>query len=394
VRYVIRSLAPGASVVQEALVEASSGPDARGRVSAQGHAVLSVRPAPTHGARRFDVTWWCRELRTLLRSGMTAVEAIDTLAASRRDADRDHVHTALLSALMQGQPLSRAMGGVGVFPQVLVASVVASERTSTLADALDDYLRYDELVERLRRQAVSAAIYPAVVIGLGALITLFLLLFVIPRFSRMYMGQHGDLSAATEAVLWLSRALQQHFVGVVAVMAIGAACVVMAIRSGSAVRAVLMVADRSDELRAQLDHFRLAKLYQSMALMIRGGFTVDEALVVGEALDLGPRLKAGLARARADIARGRNASKALADAGLTEVVTERLLAVGECTGAFDGVLQTIADRHAQRFVTFVERATRIVEPLLLLLVALVVGGIVVMMYMPIFDMANGLGGSR
>ena len=58
------------------------------------------------------------------------------------------------------------------------------------------------------------------------------------------------------------------------------------------------------------------------------------------------------------------------------------------------MLQTIADRHAQRFVTFVERATRIVEPLLLLLVALVVGGIVVMMYMPIFDMANGLGGSR
>ncbi len=393
-RFAVRSFSTTAGVVQEAVIDAASAEDVHGHLVAQGHTVLSVKATRTRRAPSFDVTWWCRELRTLLRSGMTAVEAIDTLAVSRRDADRDHVHAALVSALMQGQSLSRAMAGVGVFPQVLVAGVMASERTSTLADALDDYLRYDELVERLRRQAVSAAIYPALVIGLGALITLFLLLFVIPRFSRMYVDRQADLSAATEAVLWLSRALEQHFIGVVAVLAIGVACIALAIRSGWAVRTLLQLADRSDGLRQQLDQFRLAKLYQSLALMIRGGYTVDEALVVGEALELGPRLRSGLERARADIARGRNASRAFADAGLTEIVTERLLAVGERIGAFEGVLQTIADRHAQRFVTFVERATRIVEPLLLLLVALVVGGIVVMMYMPIFDMANSIGSSR
>lgn len=92
-----------------------------------------------------------------------------------------------------------------------------------------------------------------------------------------------------------------------------------------------------------------------------------------------------------EIARGRSASAALAGAGLTETVTERLLAVGERTGSFSTVLQVIADRHSQAFTTFIERATRIVEPLLLLLVALAVGAIVVMMYMPIFDIAGGLG---
>lgn len=390
----VRSLPPGATAVHEALMVAASAAAVQERLNAQGHAVLSVQAARVGPRRQFDVPWWCRELRTLLRSGMTAVEAIDTLAASRRDADRNEVHEQLLAALMQGQSLSRAMAGVGVFPQVLVASVMASERTSTLAGALDDYLRYDELVERLRRQAVSAAIYPAVVVGLGAVITLFLLLFVIPRFSRMYVDRHGDLSAATEAVLWLSRLLQQHYLTVLVVLAAGVAGVVLFIRHGLLARAVIAFAESSSGLRQQLDHFRLAKLYQSLALMVRGGYTVDEALVVGEALELGPRLRNGLQQARADIARGRSASQAFAGAGLTEVVTERLLAVGERTGAFEGVLQTIADRHAQRFVTFVERATRIVEPLLLLLVALVVGGIVVMMYMPIFDMANGLGGGR
>jgi general secretion pathway protein F len=90
------------------------------------------------------------------------------------------------------------------------------------------------------------------------------------------------------------------------------------------------------------------------------------------------------------MARGRAVSQAFAAARLTEPVSERLLAVGERSGSFEAVLQTVAARHAQSFSTFVERATRVVEPLLLLVVALVVGGIVVMMYMPIFDIANGI----
>jgi general secretion pathway protein F len=83
-------------------------------------------------------------------------------------------------------------------------------------------------------------------------------------------------------------------------------------------------------------------------------------------------------------------STAFADASLTDSVTQRLLAVGERTGNFDRVLQTIAERHSANFTTFVERATRIIEPVLLLLVALVVGGIVVMMYMPVFDIASSI----
>jgi general secretion pathway protein F len=394
-RFVVRSMAPGAAAVAEAQFDAASEVEVRQRITAQGHVLLSVQAtqrAPR--APRFDVAWWCRELRTLLRSGMTVVEAIDTLAAGRHDPVRDRVHSGLLAALMQGQSLSRAMTTVGGFPQVLVAGVIASERTSTLVEALDDYLRYEEMVERLRRQAVSAAIYPAVVIGLGIAITQFLLLFVIPRFSRMYGDRQAGLSTATEMVLWLSRLLQQHLVWVVVAMVLLAVLFVVALREGWLVRACSALAERNAGLRTQIDHFRLAKLYQSLALMVRGGYTVDEALAVGEALDLGPRLQASLVRTRADIGRGRTASSAFANAGLTEVVTERLLAVGERTGAFDTVLQTIADRHAERFATFVERATRIVEPLLLLIVALVVGGIVVMMYMPIFDMANSLGGPR
>jgi len=127
-----------------------------------------------------------------------------------------------------------------------------------------------------------------------------------------------------------------------------------------------------------------------MALMFRGGYAFDEAL--GQCLDLGlgERIRHGVTQAQAALARGQRVSTALGDAGLTDTVSLRLLAVGERTGNFDKVLQTIAQRHAGNFSTFVERATRIVEPVLLLSVALFVGGIVVMMYMPVFDIASSI----
>ncbi|HEX6705217.1 MAG TPA: type II secretion system F family protein [Albitalea sp.] len=396
-RFAVRYIHAGGQAVVEETAEAPSEAELRARLVAAGSVVLDLRAASGQGAPRlrrgFDVAWWCRELRTLLRAGMTAVEAIETLAAGHHDAERDRVHGALLKALREGQSLSRAMRGIGAFPEVLVASVTASERTSTLPDALEDYLRYDEMLGRLRRQAVSAAIYPAVVIGMGVLIAAFLLMFVIPRFSRMYVDFHGTVSPATQVVLWLSRALSAHLPVVVALFAaLGGLCA-YAWQRGWVARGLVRIVEGVEPLRRQWDHFRLAKLFQSLALMFKGGYTLDEALQVCQGLDLGRRMGEGLATARREIARGKTASSALASAGLTETVTERLLAVGERTGSFESVLQTIADRHAQAFATFVERATRIVEPLLLLMVALVVGGIVVMMYMPIFDIAGGIGGS-
>lgn len=394
----MRHVPPGSSAVHQTVLQAESAEELRRSLTCEGSIVLALSPATSFavssGSQTFDVGWWCRELETLLRAGMTAVEAIDTLAAGRHDEERSRVHDSLLRSLREGASLSRAMHAAGAFPEVLVAGVTASERTSKLADALRDYLRYDELIQRLRRQAVSAALYPAMVISLGAIISIFLLLYVIPRFSRMYGDTNRTLSWATEAVLWLSRGLRDGWPLVLGGLI--ALCLTMAWawRTGRVASAGGWLVEEIAPLRRQWDHYRLAKLYQSLAMLFRGGYTLDEALKVCLGLKLGRRLDVGTREAREQIGRGKSASAAMTAAGLTEATTERLLAVGERTGAFAEILQTIADRHAQLFATFVERATRVVEPVLLLSVALVVGSLVVMMYMPIFDIAGGLGISR
>ena len=365
------------------------------RFAAQGGVVLSTRPertqvAATQGGAGLDVGWWCRELRTLVQAGMTVVEALETLNAQSLGKARAEVNSALVAKLHEGKGLSEAMKEVGVFPSVLIASVKASERTSSLANALEDYLRYDDMLQTLRKQVVSAAIYPAVVVGLGVAISLVLLLFVVPRFSQMYRDLRGHISWTTRVLVATSHALENHGVAIFVGASVVVAALVLAWKRGDLQRFAVGVALRIEPLQRQLDQYRRAKLYQSLALMFRGGYPLDEALAQCGQLGLGPRMDPGIALAQTALARGVRVSQALGDGGLTDIVSARLLAVGERSGNFDRVLMTIGERHAANFTTFVERATRIAEPVLLLLVALIVGAIVVMMYMPVFDLASSL----
>lgn len=397
-QFQVRLFDPQQAAVREEAAEAESHAALLERFTRSGVTVLSAqvveRPTATRSRRvtgaALDVAWWCRELRTLLIAGMTVVEALDTLHAQQLGRARGEVHAALIGHLRQGLALSVAMQQTNAFPAVLIAGVKASERTSALVDALDEYIRYDEMLERLRKQVVSAAIYPAVVVSIGGVITLFLLLFVIPRFSRMYRDLHGPISWTTKVLVGVSQTLSAYggFVAMgLALMALG---LFAAWRSGAITRIASAVVERIGPLQRQIDQFRLAKLYHSLALMFRGGYTLDDALGQCATLGLGDRLRDGMHAAQRALARGQRVSTAFAEAGLTDTVTQRLLSVGERTGNFDRVLQTIAERHAAAFNTFVERATRVVEPVLLLSVALVVGGIVVMMYMPVFDIAGSV----
>jgi general secretion pathway protein F len=394
-RFLVRSIAPHAAVIAEVSVEATDEASLRLRLEGEGVRILSLRVAeagsrrPGRASDRLDIAAWCRELATLLRAGMTAVEAIEALQL-QTDRPGAATQTRLLTELHEGRPLSEAMQAAGGFPQVLVASVIASERTSRLADALEDYLRYDTQLTALRRQAFSAAVYPTVVVVVGLLISLFLLTFVMPRFSRMYASFRGEVSPVTQLMLWFSGVLTHSLPVVLGALFVVAIALRVAYMQGVLARIGAWIVVRIPPLRRARGHFARAKLFQSLMLTLRGGYPLVEALRVCQSLRLGGGLDPLLAGARSAVERGTPASHAMAQQGLVDNVGERLLRVGERSGQFEQVLQTLAERHADAFATFVQRATRLVEPLLLLVVAVMVGGIVIMMYMPVFDIASGL----
>lgn len=395
-QFLVRSIITGQTAVQQQQFSGADESALRSQLQASGHTVLSVQPvkaAPWAFKKRYrhQFPLFCKEVRTLIRAGMTVVEAVDTLSQRGSAAGQQvNLAGALLARLEQGQALSTALQGLQDTPPVLVAAVRAGERTSNLAEALDDYLRFDSLVEQLRRKVVSASIYPALVTVLGLGISLFLLMVVMPNFARMYQSLRGKATGSTALMIDFSQYLTTHrpevFVGLAALCALG----VWWVQSGLAKQAAFNAARAVPWLRKRVEDFQLAMMYQALALLLKGGYAMTQAMEVAGQSALSAHLCAALLRARTKIEQGSSVAQSMADAGLCDEIDRRLMAAAERNGDFYMAADVVSRMHGERFELFVERVTRIVEPVLLLLVALIVGSLVVMMYLPVFDMATRL----
>lgn len=398
-RYKVRCIDSEAGTVHEQLLDADSEQALREQLRSRGRTLLSARqvrfsPQPrarsTQQARRqFPI--FCREVRTLITAGMTVVEAVDTLSAKERIVGKhEGIAAALLARLHQGQSLSSALEGLEGTPPVLIAAVRAGERTSNLAEALDDYLRFDTLMTHLRRKVVSASIYPALVTALGLGISVFLMMVVMPNFARMYENLRGSSSGATAWMISVSQFVSGHQLDMFAGLLLLIAVIGGWIASGAARRQVLRAGYAVPWMRRRIEDFQLAMMYQALALLLKGGYPMTDAMAVTGRSALSDLLQTSLQQARHRIEQGGSVAQSLADANLCDEVGRRLMAAAERNGDFHVAADVVSRLHGERFELFVERATRIVEPLLLMGVALMVGTIVVMMYLPVFDMATRL----
>ncbi len=395
-QYQVRSVGRGEASVQQQVLEAPDEAALRQRMLDAGQTVLSVQPvakrwAMPQRATRNRYPVFCREVRTLIQAGMTIVEAVDTLSARAGIEGRaDNLSAELLVRLQQGQSLSGALAALPDTPVVLIAAVRAGERTSNLVEALDDYLRYDTLIAQLRRKLVSAAIYPSLVTALGIAISIFLLMVVMPNFARMYDNLRGPATGRTAVMIAISQFMSQNRAEVLIALLLFTAALVVWIRSGDAKRALLRLGHSNTWLRRRIEDFELAMMYQALALLLKGGYPMMEAMTVAAQSALSQRLRAALGQARALVERGGAVSQALASAQLCDEVGRRLMAAAERNGDFYVAADVVAQLHGERFELFVERVTRVIEPVLLLSVALMVGAIVITMYLPVFDMATQL----
>ncbi len=399
-RYTVRYVCLGDSTVTQTVVDAPDEAALRQQLAQAGKTVLSVRalsawtrPALSGGLGDAQSAYplFCRELKTLLSAGMTVVEATGTLCARERlEGRHDTLAAQLLRRLEAGQSLSAALGELPQTPAVLLAAVRAGERTSNLQEAVDDYLRFDQLVSQLRKRVVSAAIYPALVSAVGVGIAVFLLVVVMPNFASMYESLRGSAAGDTTVAIYITRLVGGHRWAVVSGLAAVALLLVVWVRTGKARQHLGAAAQRVPYVRQHVLDFQLAMVYQTLSLLVKGGYTLVEALQVAQRSALSVPVRDGLAQVVQQVSRGGVVSQALFVQGLCDEVDRRLMAAAERNGNFHIVTAVVSQMHAERFELFVERLTRIAEPVLLLLVALLVGGIVLLMYMPVFDMATQL----
>ena len=395
-QFLVRSLPNGDTIVSQRQMFAADETSLRAALAAANHVVLSIKAQSDSfwtftKQVRFNFPLFCKELQTLIRAGMTVVEAVDTLAQKDAAIDRKNsLAFNLMEKLEQGQSLSTALEGLSDVPTVLVAAVRAGERTSNLSEALKDYLHFDSLIAKLKTKIISASIYPALVTALGITISIFLLLVVMPNFARMYQNLRGTAKGTTAWMIDVSQYLSLHRQEAV-VLAVGVVMLIgLWIQSGFAKRFFVRTMYAIPWVRTRIQDFQLAMVYQALALLLKGGYSMTQAIALASQSALSKDTAMGLQSALHKIEQGASVSRSFADAGLCDEVDRRLMAAAERNGDFFLAADVVSRMHSERFELFVERVTRVVEPVLLLLVALIVGAIVVMMYLPVFDMATRL----
>ena len=391
-RFQLKAIAPDGSV-ESVEYQAPDEATAVQQLEGRGYAVLSVRAksalgAPWRAPGRFPLILLSQELRVLLDAGLPLVESLDTLAQKERRDEHRAVLERIVAALREGRPLSAALGQFPhAFPPLYIATVRASEKTSDLAPALTRYVAYANQVEAIRKRVVNASIYPLVLLTVGSLVGLFLLLYVVPRFAHIYEERGTELPLFSRLLLAWGQAADAHGMVVLAVLA---ALAVAALYTGRALRSRIGdVLWRLPAIGERLELYQLARFYRTIGMLVRGGMPLVAALEMGAEL-LHPLLRERLAGARRAISEGRKLSQSMEANGLATPVALRMLAVGEQSGNVGEMLEQIAGFHDEEMARWVEWFTRLFEPILMAIIGLVIGAVVVLMYMPIFELAGNL----
>lgn len=393
-RFRVKGVDRAAGVVSLTL-EAPAAADARRLAEQQGLRVLSLRAArrwpALHGRRpAFPLLLFSQELATLLNAGLALLDALESLAEKESDAHARGVLERLVRLLYEGKSLSQALSSAPeVFPELYVALVQSSEKTGEVGDALGRYVAYRARVDEVRRKIVSASVYPALLFVVGCGVLLFLIGYVVPRFAVVFEDLGPALPWLSRALLAAGQFLHAHQAavgaGALAVVAGGA----LLVREPATRRALVRLLESVPAVRERLFLYELARFYRSLGILLQGGIPVLGALPMVRGL-LGAATRARLDAVAARIREGQALSRALEENGLATPVSLRMLRAGEQSGRLGAMMERTADFYDEEMSRWIEWFVRLFEPLLMTFIGLVIGVIVILMYIPIFELASSI----
>lgn len=385
----------GREGVTDLTLHALSEQEATQQAQRQGYTVLSVRALGGFAAwlgrgPDFPLLLFSQELRALLKAGLSVVEALDVLTRKETRTETRDVLRQIVRQLHEGQSFSAALEAQpSVFPELYVSTLRAAEITSDLGSALSRFIDYQTQMEAVRRKVVSAAIYPALLLVVGGGVIVFLMTYVVPRFSGIYENTRGQLPWMSQWLLLWGKLLREHawwlLTGTLVAGVLAGYGLTHARLREWAVRRLWRV----PALGRRMHVFQLGRLYRTLGMLLSGGIPmVTAADMAGGSLPVAMRSQ--LRGATQALRQGQSIAQAMEEHGLTTEVAATMLRVGERTGNMGEMMDNVAAFYEEDMSRWVDWFSRLFEPLLMTAIGVIVGIIVVLMYVPIFELASSL----
>ena len=377
-------------------IDAGSAEEARQQALERGFTVVSIRSVepflklPKLFTSRFSLSLFSQELLALMDAGLPQVEALETILEKERRVKNRKIVQAIINKLYEGKSLSVALQEFpNEFPPLYVAMVRSSEKTGNIGDSLTRYVSYQSQIDAIRKKITSASIYPVVLLIAGFLVVMFLMLYVVPKFSQIYQDMGHDLPFFSRVLMSWGQLLGQHKSLVLTLITLGLFGMFYAILQPTVKSWAFDQLKKLPSVGNRMLIYQLARFYRTLGMLLKGGVPVVPALEMVSGI-LQQDLRKQLDQATQSIREGKPVSESLEKHGLTTPIAVRLLRVGERTGRLDDMADRIANFFDDDMARWIDWFTKLFEPLLMGFIGLVIGGIVVMMYFPIFELAGSI----
>ncbi len=340
-----------------------------------------------------DVILFCRQFSTMIDAGLPIIQCLDILHSQQENPTFKKNLKEIKESVESGQTLAEALKKFpDSFDDLFINMIAAGEAGGILDIILQRLSAYMEKTAKLKAQVKGAMTYPAITMAVAVIVVAVIMIFVIPVFEKMFADFGGSLPAPTQIVVNLSQFAREswYIIGGIAVL------------FGVAFKKVY----QTEKGRAVIDNYSLklpifgplirrvavAKFTRTMGTMLSSGVSILEALEIVAKTAGNKTIETAVFRVRSAISEGRTMSDPLLESGVFPPMVCQMIAVGESTGALDAMLGKIADFYDEEVDQAVENLTSAIEPVMMVFMGVVIGGLVVSMYLPIFKMAGAVGG--
>jgi type IV pilus assembly protein PilC len=338
-----------------------------------------------------DVIVFCRQFSTMIDAGLPIIQCLDILYAQNDNKTFKKMLRDVKSNVESGQTLAEAMRKYPKqFDDLFVNMISAGEAGGILDMILRRLSSYLEKAAKLKAKIKGGMTYPLVTIVIAIVVVAIIMIYVIPVFEDMFSGMGAALPAATQIVVNLSRAIKSNILYIIG----GIIIFLYAFRRFY----------RTEKGKVLMDDFVLklplfgdlirkaavAKFTRTTGTMLSSGVAILDALEIVAKTAGNKTIEKAVLDTRTAIAEGRTMSDPLAESGVFPSMVCQMIAVGESTGALDAMLTKIADFYEEEVDQAVENLTALIEPFMIVFLGVVIGGLVVSMYLPIFKMAGAL----
>ena len=361
-----------------------------------GYTVFSAKPAGSgwqkHLTKRqsFPLMLFSQEMLALLEAGLNLMEAIEALTEKETRPEVRQALQGVLKLLSEGQPLSTAMQSFPqAFPPLYIAALRASEKTGGMAESLRRYIAYQSQIDQVKKKVISASIYPSMLLSVGGLVVLFLVVYVVPKFAHIYEDMGNNLPFLSQVLLSLGTFIEQNgyrlMISLLGIL--GAAVYFLSLKS---VRTSLMeMIWQIPAVGERMKIYQLSRFYRSLGMLLIAGIPILSAIKMVSGL-LAPALRVRMLAASEQIRQGQAISLAMESNDLSTPVALRMLRVGERSGTMGEMMERISSFYDEDTARWIDWFTKLFEPLLMLFIGVVIGFVVLMLYMPIFDLAGSI----